>query len=209
MATPVSKRRKGSLVGVLILYDAPRCPYCARTRIVLAEKSVPHETVTIDLANRPDWLLERNPPHGRVPVLEEDGWVLPESAVIDEYLEDRYPEPALLPADHVARATARLQVFRFDDLGGPYYAFRRGEPDAGERLGEALSALDATLAGAPFLTGAAFGLADVAYLPWLLRLRDLMGVPLDSFPAVVRWLETCSERPSVAAEVRTVATLAA
>ena len=41
---------------MLTLYDAPRCPYCARTRIVLAEKGVPFETVTIDLANRPAWL---------------------------------------------------------------------------------------------------------------------------------------------------------
>ena len=199
----------GSLVAVLILYDAPRCPYCARTRIVLAEKSVPYETVTIDLANRPDWLLERNPPHGRVPVLEEDGWLLPESAVIDEYLEERYPEPALLPADQLARAAARLQVFRFDDFGDPYYAFRRGEAGAAERLEEALSALEATLARMAFLTGGAFGLADIAYLPWLLRLRDLMGVPLDSYAAIVRWLEACSERPSVAAEIETVATLAA
>jgi RNA polymerase-associated protein len=194
---------------VLTLYDAPRCPYCARTRIVLAEKGVPYETVTIDLANRPAWLVERNPPHGRVPILEEDGWVLPESAVIDEYLEERYPEPSLLPADPAARAGARLLVFRFDDLGGPYYALRKGEPDAAERLDHALSALDAILANMPFLTGPAFGLADVAYVPWLLRLRDLMGVPLDSYDAVLRWLATCSERPSVAAEIETVATLAA
>ena len=87
-------RPTGSLDGVLTLYDAPRCPYCARVRIVLAEKGVPYETVTIDLANRPAWLLEHNPPDGRVPVLEEDGWVLPESAVIDEYLEERYPGAA-------------------------------------------------------------------------------------------------------------------
>ena len=60
---------------MLTLYDAPRCPYCARTRIVLAEKGVPYETVTIDLASRPAWLLEHNPPDGRVPVLEDDGWV--------------------------------------------------------------------------------------------------------------------------------------
>ena len=84
---------------MLTLYDAPRCPYCARSRIVLAEKGVQYETVTIDLANRPAWLIEHNPPDGRVPVLEDDGWVLSESSVIDEYLAERYPEPPLLPAD--------------------------------------------------------------------------------------------------------------
>ena len=194
---------------MLTLYDAPRCPYCARVRIVLAEKAVPYETVVVDLADRPAWLLEHNPPDGRVPVLEEDGWVLPESAVVDEYLEERYPEPPLLPVDPGERAAARLVVFRFDDLGKPYYALRRGEAGAGERVEDALSGIDALLRVAPFLTGRAFGLADVSYVPWLLRLRDLMGVSLARQPAVARWLETCCERPSVAAEVVTVASLAA
>jgi glutathione S-transferase len=205
----VTLHRTGSLDRVLTLYDAPRCPYCARVRIVLAEKDVPHETVTVDLANRPQWLVEHNPPRGRVPVLEEDGWVLPESAVIDEYLEERFPDPALLPADQAERASARLLVFRFGDLGDPYYAVRRDEPGAAESLIDALASLDRRLAGTPFLTGREFGLADVSYLPWLFRLRDLMGVPLDSFPDLERWLATCSERTSVAAELETLASLVA
>ena len=159
----------GSLDVVLTLYDAPRCPYCARTRIVLAEKGVPFETVTIDLANRPAWLYEHNPPDGRVPVLEDDGWVLSESSVIDEYLDERYPEPALLPSIPRERAVARFLVFRFDDLGGPYYAFRRGEAGAAERLAHALADLDRMLGAMPFLTGRSFGLADASYLPWLIR----------------------------------------
>jgi glutathione S-transferase len=191
----------------LMLYDAPRCPYCARVRIVLAEKEVPYETVTIDLTDRPAWLVERNPPHGRVPVLEQDGWVLPESAVIDEYLDERYPDPPLLPLDPGERAAARLLVFRFADLSDPYYALRRGEAGAAVALEGSLAALDAFLSPSPFLTGRAFGLADIAYLPWLFRMRDLMGVSLEPFPAIRRWLEECSARPSVAAEVETVASL--
>src|SRR6266567_6270520 len=105
------------------LYDAPRCPYCARARIVLAEKGVDYETVVIDLADRPAWIYEKNP-LGKVPVLEEGAWVLPESAVIMEYLEERYPEPALLPADPAERAQARLWIFRHDDFTRPYYALR-------------------------------------------------------------------------------------
>ena len=116
---------------MLTLYDAPRCPYCARARIVLAEKDIPYETVEIDLSDRPAWLYEKNP-SGKVPVLEDDGWVLPESAVIAEYLEERFPEPALLPADPAERAVARLLVFRFDDFSDPYYALRRGEDGAAE-----------------------------------------------------------------------------
>ena len=119
---------------MLTLYDAARCPYCARVRIVLAEKGIEYETVEIDLRDRPAWLYEKNP-IGKVPVIEEDTFVLPESAVIMEYLEERYPEPALLPADPAARALARLRIFRFDNaLGDAYYAFRRGE-DGGSRSG--------------------------------------------------------------------------
>ena len=95
--------------GVITLYDAERCPYCARVRIVLAEKGVEHEVVAIDLSDRPAWLYEKNP-LGKVPVIEEDAFVLPESEVIMQYLEERYPEPALLPADPAARALAALQV---------------------------------------------------------------------------------------------------
>ena len=84
------------------LYDAPRCPYCARVRIVLAEKGIEPDVVEIDLSDRPAWLYEKNPV-GKVPVWEEDGWALPESAVISEYLEELHPDPPLLPADHAQR----------------------------------------------------------------------------------------------------------
>ena len=191
----------------MILYDAARCPYCARTRIVLAEKGVPYDAVAVDLDDRPAWIVEKNPPAGRVPVLEEEGWVLPESAVIDEYLDERYPEPPLMPADPAERAAARFIVFRFDDFQRPYYARRRGEPGADEAFAARLDWLDGLLAGMPYLTGRAFGLADVAYLPWVIRARDLPGIELDPWPSVHEWLARVSLRPSVAAEVELVAGL--
>src|SRR6266576_815121 len=98
----------------MILYDAARCPYCARARIVLAEKGLGYETVEIDLSDRPGWLYVKNP-SGTVPVLEEDGgFVLPESLVIMEYLEERFPQPPLWPADPAERALGRLWLDRFD-----------------------------------------------------------------------------------------------
>src|SRR5581483_2378746 len=136
-------RRPGSrIAGAMItLYDADRCPYCARVRIVLAEKGLGYETVAIDLSDRPAWLYEKNP-LGKVPVLEEDTLCLPESTVIMEYLEERYPEPPLLPDDPAERALVRLQVERFDhNLGDAYYAFRRGEEGSAERLAHCLSLL--------------------------------------------------------------------
>jgi len=177
---------------VITLFDAARCPYCARVRIVLAEKGIAYEPVAIDLANRPAWLYEKNP-KGKVPVLEEDTFVLPESAVIMEYLEDRYPEPALLPPDPAQRALERLRIFRFDDdFGDDYYAFRRGDDNE----------LDARLRG---FDPPAYGLAAIAYLPWVIRARDMLGVELPAH--VEEWLDGLADRPAVREEVDVVAAL--
>jgi RNA polymerase-associated protein len=191
---------------MLTLYDAARCPYCARVRIVLAEKEVEYEAVEIDLSDRPAWIYEKNDT-GRVPVVEEDGWILPESAVIMEYLEERHPEPALLAADPADRALARLWIFRHDDFTKPYYALRRGDEGAAARFEEQLGRLDRSLALRPWLGGAEFGLADVAYAPWVLRARDMLGVPLEPYPAVASWVERLVARPAIAAEATLVAAL--
>ena len=191
---------------MITLYDADRCPYCARVRIVLAEKGVEYETVEVDLEDRPAWIYEKNP-LGRVPVLEEDTFLLAESAVIDEYLDERYPEPPLWPADPAERGLGRLLVFRFDRLSKPYYAVRRGEDGARERLDAALATLDAVLTEQRFLSGREFGLADVAYVPWILRARDRMDVDLERFPALVEWVGRLEQRPSIAAELDVVASL--
>jgi glutathione S-transferase len=174
------------------LIDAPRCPYCARVRLALAEKELDYETVEVDLADRPQWLLELNPPSGRVPVLD-DGFTLPESEVIMAYLEERYPERPLLPSDPVERAHARLLVHRFDDrLGTDYYALRRGEPND-------LAGKLATLEVGQSL------FADLAYAPWVIRARDVLGVQLPG--RIAEWLAQLEQRPSVAAEVAVVRSL--
>lgn len=191
---------------MITLYNAPRCPYVARVRIVLAEKGIEFEAVEIDLSDRPDWFYEKNPV-GRVPVIEEDGWILPESAVIMEFLEERYPEPALLPADPADRAAARVLIFRDGDLTSPYYALRREEEGARERYDEALGRFEALVAERHYLSGAEYGLADIALVPWFLRARDMLGVELDGFPALEDWLARLEERPAIAAEAGVVATL--
>jgi RNA polymerase-associated protein len=190
----------------LLLYDAPRCPYCARVRIVLAEKGVEVDVVEIDLSDRPDWLYEKNPT-GRVPVIEEDDRPLPESAVIMEFLEERYPEPPLLPADPADRAAARLVIFRDHELTAPYYALRRQEDGAAERLDTALGRFDALLDTQPYLSGSDYGLADIALVPWVLRARDMLGVELDGLLSLADWLGRLEQRPAIAAEVGIVAAL--
>jgi stringent starvation protein A len=191
---------------MITLYDAARCPYCARTRIVLAEKGIEYEPVDVDLDDRPAWIYEKNP-LGRVPVIEEDTFVLAESAVINEYLNERYPEPELWPVDPGERALGRMLVFRFDELSRPYYALRRGEEGSAERFDAALAELDGLLESQPFLSGREFGLADIAYIPWILRARDRMEVELTPFPALAAWVARLEQRPSIAAEVDVVAAL--
>jgi glutathione S-transferase len=191
---------------VITLYDADRCPYCARVRITLAEKGIEYEPVMIDLDDRPGWIYEKNP-LGRVPVLEEDTFVLAESAVIDEYLDERYPDPPLWPADPGDRALGRMLVFRFDEVSKPYYALRRGDEGARGRLDAALATLAGALEERPFLSGQGFGLADIAYIPWILRARDRMAVDLSRYPALSEWVRRLEQRPSIAAELDVVASL--
>ena len=192
---------------VLTLYDAERCPYAARARIALAEKQLAYDAVAIDLDDRPAWLYEKNPA-GRVPVLEEDGGlILPESLCILEYLEERYPEPPLLPADAAERALARLRMERFDDLGSPYYAVRHGDESARGRLDDALGDLDALLEVQPYLTGRDYGLADIAYVPWILRGQAMFGLDVSPYDALGDWLERLERRPAIQAETAVVAAL--
>jgi glutathione S-transferase len=175
----------------LKLVDAARCPYCARARIALAEKGLDYEPIEIDLSDRPAWVYELNA-SGRVPILEA-ACVLPESVVIMEYLEECHAEPALLPDGAEARARARLLVYRFDDLlGADYYAFRRGEANALEER------LDELEVGQSLF-------ADIAFVPWVIRARDMLGIQLPE--RVGQWLAELERRPSIAAEVATVRAL--
>jgi glutathione S-transferase len=191
---------------MLTLYDAARCPYCARVRILLAEKEILYETVEIDLENRPAWLYEKNPV-GRVPVLEDGDFVLPESRVIMEYLEERHPEPPLLPSGPAERALVRLWFERFDELSRPYYRVVF-EGEAAEALDAELAKLDATLAASPYLAGSQFSHADIAYVPWIIRAQARAGIDLGRHENLRRWLARLVERRSVAAELEVAAAIA-
>jgi len=173
------------------LVDAPRCPYCARVRIALAEKELDHEATVIDLSDRPAWVYDLNTT-GRVPILD-DGFVLPESEVIMAYLDERYPQAPLLPEDVAERARARLLVHRFDDnLGDDYYAFRRGDPN------DLAGKLESLEVGVSLFS-------DVAYVPWVIRAREMLGVQLPV--RLEAWLSDLLRRPSVAAELEVVRSL--
>lgn len=194
---------------MLTLYDAARCPYCARVRILLAEKGLSYEPIEIDLDDRPAWIYEKNP-LGRVPVLEEDsGLVLPESRVIMEYLEERFPEPAFLPADPAERALARLALEQFSLFSDPYYDLYWNRP-AGtpQRVYEQLGRLDEVLAKQQFLSGSDYGLTDIGYIPWILRTESRLGLEFrGQYPELTEWVEQLERRPAIAAESDVVAAI--
>jgi stringent starvation protein A len=97
----------------MTLFSDPSCPYCHRVRIVLAEKAIGVDVVDVDASHLPDEVMEFNP-YGTVPTLVDRDLRLYESRIIMEYLDERFPHPPLLPVDPVARANARLFMYRVE-----------------------------------------------------------------------------------------------
>jgi glutathione S-transferase len=196
---------------MLKLYDSPECPFCQKTRIVLAEKDLSYETVPVDLQageqKRPDFLKLN--PFGKVPVLIDDEVIVYDSTIINEYLEDEYPHPQLMPADSAARA--RVRTFEdyadnaFIPLAGTIMRELR-KPEAErdeakivqsrEQIARQLAVLDGSLAGRNWLVGN-FSLADVAFAPRVVILPAL-GVTLDpEWRNVASWIQRLNQRASI------------
>src|SRR5216110_1174081 len=95
---------------MLKLYDYPDCPFCQKVRVMLAEKDLEYEKIFVDLLKQeqksPDFL--RLNPYGKVPVLVDEDEVIYDSTIINEYLEDEYPLPRMMPEDSQGRARVRL-----------------------------------------------------------------------------------------------------
>src|SRR6201992_4000326 len=98
---------------MMVLYSGTTCPFSQRCRLVLFGKGMACEIRDIDLFNKPEDISVMNP-YGQVPVLVERDLVLYESNIINEYIDERFPHPQLMPADPVMRARARLFLFRFE-----------------------------------------------------------------------------------------------
>ena len=98
---------------MMTLYSGTTCLFSHRCRIVLYEKGMDFQIVDVDLYNMPEDLAVMNP-YNRVPVLVERDLILYEANIINEYIDDRFPHPQLIPADPVMRARARLFLFRFE-----------------------------------------------------------------------------------------------
>ncbi|MFW5965996.1 MAG: glutathione S-transferase family protein [Persicimonas sp.] len=191
----------------LISFDL--CPYVERSRIVLAEKGVNYEQTFIDLSDKPDWFLEISP-RGKVPVLLVDERPIFESFVINELLEELYPEPALMPDDPIERAEARAWIVFNNDVLMPHaYRLRMADDDRAvaehkTALREGFERLNSRLEEreeGPYFLGADFQLVDAVYAPMINRWEatEQMGHGdlLDELDQVREYAEALLEHPSV------------
>lgn len=206
---------------MLKLYDYPQCPFGQKTRIVLAEKQLDYETIVVDLRNKEQhepWFLALNPFH-KVPVLveededEEGRVVIYDSTIIDEYLEDEYPEPALLPPPGDSAARARIR--RLEDYADQAFVLPAGSlltehvrPEAERDLDRlrrakddvdrAFQLLERELAGGrEYLGGDQFTLADAAFAPRLLLLVTRQVALPEGARALRGYVDRLRQRESI------------
>lgn len=196
------------------LHHHPRSTYSRRVRIALLEKEIPFEPVELDMAARahkqPEYLALN--PYGRVPTLEDDGFVLYESAAILFYLEATRPSPALLPPDARGRARVDLHVRLCDGQMGRYvgtviFPKRFLPPDRWDRpamdaarteIARHLEILEREFGDGEYLGSDRFSLADIAYLPFL---HFLPMMEIDPGPRIAAWRTRLLARPSALATV--------
>jgi glutathione S-transferase len=195
------------------LYDFKSSPNCQRVKIVLAEKNLPYEIVPIDLRAKqqktPDYLKLN--PNGKVPVLTDGDTVLYESCIINEYLDEKYPNPPLLPKDAAAKAKARILIdYGMAHFEGPYQKLRtellkdpkEQDPQVIEtsksQLKTLLQRFESELGDKPYLTGE-FSLVDADLLPRFTRLEGFGVLPDPTLPRLGKYLERMKSRPAVQA----------
>ena len=199
-------------MAITLYHDTPSSN-CDRVKVVLAEKNLSWDGVRIRLANkeqkRPEF-LQLNP-YGKIPVLVEDGKVLVESCIINEYLDEKYPDPPLMPKDPYLRGRGRILVdYALNYIHEPYWSLR-GEmmkPQAERnsaaleqtraRLRELLQYMETALDGREYFLGA-LSLTDIDVLPRFLRMESYGALPGPGLPGLSAWLQRMKERPSVKA----------
>ena len=195
------------------LYDFKSSPNCQRVKVVLAEKNLPYEIVPVDLTKKeqknPDYLKMN--PYGKVPVLTDDATVLYESLVINEYLEEKYPNPPLMPKDPAKKAKGRIMVdYGMAHFDSAYQKLRmelmkeakeQSQPvidGAKSDLKKLLQRFEDELGEQQYLLGD-FSLVDADLIPRFTRLEGFGVLPDPSLPRLEKYLERMKARPSVKA----------
>ena len=185
---------------MMTLYSGTTCPFSQRCRIVLFEKGMDFQVVDIDLFDKPEDLAVMNP-YNRTPVLVERDLILYESNIINEYIDDRFPHPQLMPADPVMRARARLFLFRFEDeLFSNIEALERGTQKQADKarglIRDSLTQIAPVFAHQKYMLGDEFSMLDVAIAPLLWRL-DFYAIHLPRQGApLMKYAERLFSRPA-------------
>lgn len=193
------------------LYSAKACPYAHRTRLVFLEKNIPFELIEIDLQNKPEWFSQISR-YGKVPAIKHGDAEIYESAIINEYLNEVFPEPPLLPSDPGQRAIARIWIdyanTRFTSAFGKLL---RGKDEAEQQQGrqdliEALLYIESEAFGqlsgeGTYWLGEQLTLVDLTFYPWFERFPTLESLRQFTLPTeatrLQQWWTALRDRPSV------------
>lgn len=169
----------------MVLHSGTTCPFSQRCRLVLFEKGMDFEIRDVDLFNKPDEISAMNP-YGQVPILVERDLVLYESNIINEYIDERFPHPQLMPVDPLMRARARLMLFVYEkELFVHVNTLENDKSDmahinhekARVQIREYLTSLAPLFQKSKFMLGDELSMLDVALAPLLWRL-DYYGIEL-------------------------------
>ena len=182
------------------LYSGTTCPFSHRCRFVLYEKGMDFQVIDVDLYNKPEDIAVMNP-YNRLPVLVERDLILYESNIINEYIDERFPHPQLMPADPVMRARARLMLFNLEvELFSQIDSLDSGKEKQVERarqhVADRLVELAPVFTKTKYMLGDDFTMLDVAIAPLLWRL-DHYGIKLGKTAApLMKYAERIFSRPA-------------
>ena len=189
---------------MMVLYSGTTCPFSQRCRFVLFEKGMDFEIRDVDLFNKPDDISIMNP-YGQVPILVERELTLYESNIINEYIDERFPHPQLMPADPLMRARARLMLFNFErelfihvhtieNMKGK--SSEKAQENARNEIRDRITTLAPLFIKNKFMLGDEFSMLDVALAPLLWRL-DYYGIELSKTAApLLKYAERVFSRPA-------------
>ena len=185
---------------MMTLYSGTTDPYSHRCRFVLFEKGMDFQVIDVDVFNKPEDLAVMNP-YNKVPVLVERDLILYEANIINEYIDERFPHPQLMPPDPVMRARARLFLHRFEQelfchLDGLESGVNKTAEKARHAVKANLMQISPVFAKQKFMLGDEFSMLDVAIAPLLWRL-DHYGIHLEKEAApLMKYAERLFARPA-------------
>ncbi len=192
---------------MMVLFSGSTCPFSHRCRFVLNEKACDFEIQDVDLYNKPPEIDAMNP-YGEVPILVERDLTLYQANIINEYIDERFPHPQLMPADPIMRARARLFIYTFERELFSFVRVLENRDETEKRksiarnqIREQLMQLSPVLAKNKFLMGDEFTMLDVTMAPLLWRL-GYYGIELPKSAApLLKYAESIFARPAFIASM--------